>query len=366
MVYHPQKTLLNLFRFPVFPGVFNLFFNSKNSFMSSASETWRHRLTALLMGACLMACATFASAQVTPGAVYPAKTVRILIGFPPGAGSDIVTRQVTPGLTKALGQQFIVDNRPGATGNIAAELVARAPADGYTVLTVTATLAINQSVYKKPPVDLLKDFDSVALLGTVPFVLVVHPSMPVRTVKEFVAFAKARPGQVSYASTGQGGSPHLTGEMLRMHAGLELLHVPYKGTPQATTDLISGQVTMMFANALSVLPSVNSGRLRALAVTSAKRTGAAPTAPTMIEAGFAGFESGTWFSLAAPAGTPAAAIQRLNAEVNRVVQASDVRERFAAQGAEPLTGNVEQSTAYLRSEVAKWAKVVKAANLKME
>ena len=297
---------------------------------------------------------------------YPSKPVRILIGFPAGAGSDIVTRLVTPGLTKALGQQFIVDNRPGATGNIAAELVARAPADAYTFLTVTATLAVNQSMYKKPPVDLLKDFDSAALLGTVPFVLVVHPSLPVRTVKDFVVFAKARPGQLTFSSTGQGGSPHLTGEMLRAQAGLDILHVPYKGTPQATTDLISGQVTMMFANTLSVLPSVNSGRLRALAITSAKRSGAAPNVPTMIEAGFPGFESGTWFSLAAPAGSPAAALQRLNAEVNRVVQQPDVRERFAAQGAEPLTGNVEQVLAYTRNEIDKWARVVKGAGLKVE
>ncbi|HTD92037.1 MAG TPA: tripartite tricarboxylate transporter substrate-binding protein, partial [Burkholderiales bacterium] len=235
---------------------------------------------------------------------YPIKPVRILIGFPPGAGSDIVTRMVTPGLTKTFGQQFIVDNRPGATGNIAAELVARAPADGYTLLTVTATLAINQSVYKKPPVNLLKDYDAVALLGSVPFVLVVHPSLPAKSVKAFVAFAKARPGQVSFASTGQGGSPHLTGEMLRMQAALDLLHVPYKGTPQATTDVISGQVTMMFANTLSVLPSVKAGRLRALAVSSAKRTSAAPDVPTMIEAGYPNFESGTWFALASAAGTP--------------------------------------------------------------
>ncbi|HTE15197.1 MAG TPA: tripartite tricarboxylate transporter substrate binding protein [Burkholderiales bacterium] len=292
--------------------------------------------------------------------------MRIVIGFPPGAGSDIVTRLVTPGLTKALGQQFVVDNRAGATGNIAAELVARAPPDGYTLLTVTASLAINQSLYKKPPVNLTKDFDAVALLGTVPFVLVVHPSLPVRSAKAFVAFAKARPGQVSFASTGQDGSPHLTAEMLRMQAALDLLHVPYKGTPQATTDLISGQVTMMFANTLSVLPSVNAGRLRALAVTSVKRSSAAPDIPTMIEAGFAGFESGTWFSLAAPAGTPGAAIQRLNAEVNRVVQLQDVRDKFAVQGAEPLTGNVEQTAAYVRSEIDKWAKVVKASATKVE
>jgi len=297
---------------------------------------------------------------------YPSKSVRILIGFPSGAGSDIVTRLITPGLTKALGQQFIVDNRPGATGNIAAELAARAPADGHTLLTVTATLAINQSVYKKPPVDLLKDFDAVALLGTVPFVLVVHPSLPVRTVKEFVAFAKARPGQVSFASTGQGGSPHLTGEMLRLQAALDLLHVPYKGTPQATTDLISGQVTMMFANTLSILPSVNAGRLRALAVSSAKRSGAAPAIPTMMEAGYPNFESGTWFALAAPAGTPREAIQRLNAEVNRVVQLQEVRDKLAAQGAEPLSGSVDQTAAYFRNEIDKWGKVVRASGMKVE
>lgn len=297
---------------------------------------------------------------------YPIKPVRILIGFPPGAGSDIVTRMVTPGLTKTFGQQFIVDNRPGATGNIAAELVARAPADGYTLLTVTATLAINQSVYKKPPVNLLKDYDAVALLGSVPFVLVVHPSLPAKSVKAFVAFAKARPGQVSFASTGQGGSPHLTGEMLRMQAALDLLHVPYKGTPQATTDVISGQVTMMFANTLSVLPSVKAGRLRALAVSSAKRTGAAPDVPTMIEAGYPNFESGTWFALASAAGTPHDAIQRLNTEVNRVVQLHDVREKLAALGAEPMTGNVEQTAAYFRSEIDKWAKVVKASGIKAE
>ncbi len=297
---------------------------------------------------------------------YPVKPVRILVGFPPGAGSDLITRLVTPGLTKALGQQFIVDNRPGATGNIAAELVARAPADAHTFLTATSTLAVNQSMYKKPPVDLLKDFDSAALLGTLPFVLVVHPSLPVRTAKELVAFVKARPGQLTYASTGQGGSPHLSAEMLRARESLNILHVPYKGTPQATTDLISGQVTMMFANTASVLPSVGAGRLRALAISSLKRSSAAPDVPTMIEAGFPGFESGTWFSLIAPAGSPPAALQRLNVEVNRVVQQPDGRERFAAQGAEPLTGNVEQVMAYTRSEIDKWARVVKGAGLKAE
>lgn len=240
----------------------------------------------LLIIACCVSCvalrANAQSPSTSSGQGYPTKPVRILIGFPPGAGSDIVTRLVTPGLSKGLGQQFIVDNRPGATGNIAAELVARAPADGYTLLCVTATLAVNQSLYKKPPVDLIKDFEAAALLATLPFVVVVHPSLPVRTVKELVAFARARPGQISFASTGQGGSPHLNGEMLRTRAALDLLHVPYKGTPQATTDLISGQVTLMFANTASIMPSVNAGCLRALAISSAKRSSAAPNVPTMI------------------------------------------------------------------------------------
>lgn len=312
-------------------------------------------------GAVALAVSMSAAAQT-----YPTKPVRVIVGFPPGAGSDIVTRLVTPGLSKAFNHQFVVDNRAGAAGNIGAELAARAPADGYALLTATASLAISQSLYKKQPFDLIKDFDAIALMASVPFMLVVHPSMPAKSVKEFVAFARARPGQVSFASTGQGSSPHLTAEMLRMQGKLDLLHVPYKGTPQAVTDLISGQVTMMYANTLSVLPSVHSKRLRALAVTSLKRTSAAPDVPTMIESGFPGFESGTWFALVAPAGTPRDIANRLNAEVNRVVQQPDVREKLAAQGAEPMTGSVEQTAAYMRSEIEKWARVVKTSGTKIE
>lgn len=305
--------------------------------------------------------ATVAAAQS-----YPGKPLRIVVGFPPGAGSDITTRLVASGLAKSLGQQIVVDNRAGAAGNIGAEIAARAPADGYTLMTVTASLAISHSLYKKLSYDLVKDFDAVAMMASVPFVLVVHPSLPAKSVRDLTAIAKARPGQLTFASTGQGSSPHLTAEMFRMQGALDLLHVPYKGTPQAVTDLLSGQVTMMFANTLSVLPSVNSRRLRALAVTSARRTGAAPEVPTMIEAGLAGFESGTWFALVAPAGTPREIIGRLNAEVNRVVQLAEVREKFSAQGAEALAGNAEQTAAYIRNEIAKWAKVVTASGAKVE
>ena len=300
------------------------------------------------------------------GQAYPTKPVRIVVGFPPGAGSDIVTRLVTPGMAKALGQQFVVDNRAGAAGNIGAEVVARAPADGYTLLTMTASLVIGPALTRKLPFDVTKDFDPAVLLASVPFVLVVHPSLPAKSAKELVALARTRPGQLTFASTGQGSSPHLTGEMLRMHGGVNLLHIPYKGTPQATTDLISGQVTMMFANTLSVLPSVRSQRLRALAVTSAKRAAAAPDVPTMMEAGYHDFESGTWFALAAPSGTSRDIIQRLNTEANRVMQQRDVREKLAAQGADPTGGGAEQSAAYVRSEIAKWARVVQASGIKVE
>jgi tripartite-type tricarboxylate transporter receptor subunit TctC len=297
---------------------------------------------------------------------YPAKPVRILVGYPPGAGSDIVTRLITPELSRTFGQQFVVDNRAGAAGNIAVELAMRTPPDGYTLVDIPASITISQSLFKKQPFDLMKDFDAIAMKASVPFALVVHPSLPARSVQELVAFTRARPGQLTYASTGTGGSPHLTAEMLRMHTGIDILHVPYKGTPQANTDIIAGQVTMMFSNMLSVIPHVKSGRLRALAVTSVKRSGAAPEVPTMVEAGIAGFESGTWYVLAAPAGIARDIVIRLNTEINRIVQLPDVREKLAALGAEPMNGTPEQTSGFLRSEITKWARVIKASGTKAE
>ena len=328
---------------------------------------WRPLLKGLL-GAFIVVIAgnaSSASAQ-TAGAAYPAKAVRILVGFPPGAGSDIVTRLITPELTKVFGQPFVVDNRPGAAGNIAMELAMRAPPDVYTLVNVPASITISQHLQKKPAFDLLKDFDAIAPKATVPFVMVIHPSLPATSMKALIAFAKARPGQLTYASTGTGSSPHLTSELFRLHTGVDILHVPYKGTPQANTDIIAGQVTMMFSNMLSVIPHVQSGRLRALAVTSLKRSSAAPMVPTMAEAGIAGFESGTWYTLGAPAGVPRDIINRLNAEFNRIVQLPDVREKLAALGAEPMSGTPEHIGAFLRSEMAKWAKVIKASGTRVE
>jgi tripartite-type tricarboxylate transporter receptor subunit TctC len=309
------------------------------------------------------------AAALSPSAaaqtVYPAKTVRIIVPFPPGSGADITTRLVAPKLGETLGQQFIVDNRAGAAGNIGAEVAARSPADGYTLLTAPASSAISQTLYPKLSYDLVKDFEPIALMAGVPFMLVVHPSLPAKTVKDLVALAKAKPGQLTYGSTGNGSSPHLTTEMLKLQTGIDIVHVPYKGTPPAVTDLLSGNITFMFANSLSVLPHVHTQRLRALGVTSAKRSASTPNLPTVAES-YPGFESGTWFALLAPAGTPREVIARINGAVAKVVQMPDVREKIVAQGGEPLSGTPQQVGAYIRAEVAKWGKVVRASGAKVE
>ena len=318
------------------------------------------------LAAAVLAAVIAAAAAAVGAQSYPVKPVRVVVPFPPGSGVDITTRLYAPRLSEALGQPVIADNRAGAAGNVGAEAVARAAPDGYTLLVAPASIAIGQTLYQKLPFDLMRDFQPVAMLASVPFVLVVHPSLPVKSVKDLLAFARARPGQVNYASTGNGSSPHLTAEMLKMQARIDVVHIPYKGTPQAVTDLLTGQVSFMFANALSVLPQVNAGRLRALAVTSAKRSAATPQLPTVAESGLPGFESGTWFAVLAPAATPRDAVTRLSAEVSRLTQHPDIREKLAAQGAEAVTMNPEQTAAHVKSEIAKWGKVVKASGAKVE
>ena len=319
------------------------------------------RLIWMLVFSCFTLAMALANAQS-----YPAKPVRIIVPFPPGAGADITTRLFAPRLSEALGQSVVVENRAGAAGNIGAEVVARAAPDGYTLLTAPASIAISQTLYKKLSFDLLRDFQAVSMLASVPFLLVVHPSLPVKNVKDLIALAKARPGQLNYASTGNGSSPHLTAEMLKMQARIDAVHVPYKGTPLAVTDLLTGQVSFMFANALSMLPHVNSGRLRALGVTSAKRNAATPQLPTMAESGLPGFESGTWYALLAPAGTPREMVARLSAEIGKLTQHPDIRKKLVAQGAEALTMTPGETAAYIKSEVAKWGKVVEASGAKVE
>jgi tripartite-type tricarboxylate transporter receptor subunit TctC len=297
---------------------------------------------------------------------YPTKAVRVVVPFPPGAGADITTRLVTPKLAAALGQQFVVDNRPGAAGHIGGEIVAHSPADGYTLLSTPASIVISATLYKKLSYNLERDLVPIGIMASVPFIIVVHPSLPVHNVKELIALARQKPGALLFASTGNGGTPHLAMEMFKLQTHLNLIHVPYKGTPPAVTDLLAGQVQLMFANTLSVLPMVKSGRLRAIAISSAKRSAATPDIPTVAESGVPGFEAVTWFGMLAPTGTPQPIIERLNAEITRAVTSRDVHERLIAQGADPITMTVPQFTTFFHAELAKWAKTVKAAGVTIQ
>lgn len=297
---------------------------------------------------------------------YPAKPVRVVVPFPPGAGVDIITRLITPKLASAFSQQFVVDNRSGAAGHIGAELAAHAPPDGYTLLLTPASIVISRSLYPKLSYDIEKDFDPVVLIASTPFVLVVHPSLPIKNVKQLIALAKAKPGELYFASTGNGSTPHLSTEVFKLRAKINITHVPYKGTPLALTDLLSGQVQMMFANMLSVLPFVKSGRLRALAVSSGKRSPAAPDLPTVAESGLPGFEAATWFGMFALAGTSKGIVTRLNAEVRKILSMPDIRERLISLGADPVGSTPEAFRAYVKSELVKWAKAAKAAGVGIE
>jgi len=325
--------------------------------MPNFSKTCR-----VILPACWLALAAAGAAAQS----YPAKPVRVLVGFPPGAGVDITTRLVTPRLAEALGQQFVVDNRAGAAGNIAAEIAAKTPPDGYTLLFASAPIVMSQALYRKLNYNLERDFEPVGLIASAPFILVAHPSLPVKSVKELVALARSRPGQLSFASTGNGSTPHLSMEMFKTQAGINLVHISYKGTPQAVIDIMSGQVQVMFANTLSVLPLIRNGRLRALGISGAKRSAAAPEIPTIAESGMKGFEASTWFGVFAPIGTPPAIVQRLSTEIVRIVQLPDMRERLLAQGADPIGMPAEEFRAYVKSELARWSKVVQASGARVE
>jgi tripartite-type tricarboxylate transporter receptor subunit TctC len=298
-------------------------------------------------------------------ASYPAKTVRIIVGFSPGGSTDVTARILAQKMSESWRQQVIVENRPGAGGNIGAEAVAKAPADGYTLLlATTGIMAINHRLYRTLPYDALRDLAPITQIGSLPLILIVHPSLPVRSVKDLIALAKAKPGQLSYASSGVGGATHMTAEVFRMLAGVDIVHIPYKGSGQAMADLIGGQVPLAFDQITSSLPHVESGKLRALAVTSGKRFAAVPQLPTMSEAGVPGYEAVSWNGLAAPAATPADVLTRIHAEVARVVQLPDIKERFFRDGIEPVASTPDQFAAHIRAERAKWDKVVAAAGIK--
>ena len=298
---------------------------------------------------------------------YPAKSIRMVVPFPAGGTSDIIGRIAGQKITEATGQQVIIDNRAGAGGNIGTELVAKAAPDGYTLLTDPgSTLTINPSLFSRLPFDTLKDFAPVTIIAAVPNVLVVHPSLPVKNVKELIALAKARPGQLNYASTGAGQSTHLSMELFKISAGVDMTHIPYKGSSPALTDLLAGQVPVMFDNMPSSLPHVKAGKLRALAVSTLKRSPALPELATVAESGLPGFEVSVWFGVLAPAATPRDVVTRLNSILVKALANPDMRERLAGQGAEPIGNTPEEFTAQIQRDIVKWAKVVKSAGIKLD
>ena len=277
--------------------------------------------------------------------------MRVIVGFPPGSGADITARVIGQKLGEAYGQQFVVDNRPGAGSNIAADLAAKAAPDGYTVFIGTVANTINATLYAKLPFDFARDFAPVALTTSAANVLVVHPSVPARSVAELIRLAKARPGQLNYGSAGTGTAPHLSAELFKSMAGISLVHIPYKGSPLAVTDLLGGQVALMFSPASTVLPHVKSGRLRALAVTTSARMPSLPELPTVAESGLPGFETVTWFGFLVPAATPREIVGKLNAEIVKVLAQPEARQQFATQGIDVIGGTPEQFAAYIRAEI---------------
>jgi tripartite-type tricarboxylate transporter receptor subunit TctC len=332
----------------------------------SVVPTFRADIPQTAVAAVILAACTSlqpASAQQTS---YPVRAIRLVVPSSPGGGTDITARLVAPKLSELLGQQVVIENRSGAGTMIGGEVVARAAPDGYTLLMGISTLAINPAMYKKVPYDALRDFAPISQVVSLPNILVAHPSLPVKSVKDLVAFAKVRPAQINFASAGMGTSPHLSMELLLTMTGLRMIHVPYKGSGQGVVDVLAGHVSLMTPSILTGLPYVKDGRLRALGVTSAKRAVGAPDIPTIAEAGVPGYEATQWFGMLAPAGTPADIVNRLHKEIVRVLAIPDMRERFAADGAEPVGSTPEEFLAYIRAETAKWADVIKQAGIKPE
>jgi len=319
--------------------------------------------TTTAIAACLALTLIPAAGSAQQG--YPTKPVRFVLPFPPGGGTDTLGRAIGQKLGESLAQTVVLDNRPGAGANIGAEIAARAVPDGYTLLMTNIAHSINVTLYRKLNYDFLKDFAPVTRLASTPNILVVHPSVPAKSVKELIALAKAKPG-MNYASSGSGSAPHLAGELFKFMTGIQLTHIPYKGGGPATVALVAGEASTGVATMPSALPHVKSGRLRALAVSTAKRSAATPELPTIAEAGVPGYEFTTWYGVLVPTGTSKDIIARLNREFIKLLELPDVKERLAASGFEPETSTPDEFAQYMRSEVAKWGKVVKAANLKVE
>ena len=313
----------------------------------------------------LLALALIAATAVAQGTAYPAKPVRIVVPSSPGGGTDILARVLAQKLSESQGQQFVVENRPGAGQVIGIEAVARSAPDGYTLLMAASAIVINEVLYAKPPYDTLRDFVPVTLGASLPNILVVHPALPVKSVRELIALAKARPGQLNYSSAGSGTSPHLSMELFRLMAGITLTHVPYKGTGPATVDLVAGQVQLSMPNVLTALPQIKGGKLRGLGVTSAKRATGLLDIPAIAET-LPGYEAIQWYGLLAPAGTPREIVNKVQAETARILVLPEVKARLAADGADAVGNRPEEFAAYIRTEIAKWGKVAKAGGIKLE
>jgi tripartite-type tricarboxylate transporter receptor subunit TctC len=295
---------------------------------------------------------------------YPSKIVRFVVPFVAGGPTDIQGRMLGEKLGQRLGQQFIIDNRGGANGNIGMELAAKSPPDGYTLVIATVgTWAVNPSLYKQMPYDPVKDFAPIMQVSSSPGVLIVHPSVPVRNVRELIALAKSKPGKLDYGSSGVGGFGHISGALFCLMTKTEMVHIPYKSSAPSLTDLIAGQIQVLFNNAISTVPFIKSGQVRAIAVTSLKRMQALPQLPTIDESGVKGYDNSSWSAVAAPAGTPKEIITKLNGELNQILKLPDIQEKSAAVGADPVGGTPEQFGEYLKSEIAKFARVVKEAKI---
>jgi tripartite-type tricarboxylate transporter receptor subunit TctC len=315
------------------------------------------------MVAVLLPCAAAAQGTAEP---YPARPVRVVVGLAPGGATDIQTRLFAQKLSESFNRSFLVENRTGAGGTVAYAQVAKSPPDGYTLLGVAGGYTITPAVYSKLPYDPVRDFAPISLVVQAPFLLLTHPSLPVTTVKDLLALARAKPGMLDCASAGHGTSTHMAFELLRTLAGVKITHVPYKGTGQALVDAMAGQVHMLFGNVLSSLTHVRAGRLRALGVTTAKRSTVLPELPTLAESGVPGYENSTWHGWLAPAGTPPAILNRLNAELVKSARAPDVVERLAPDGGEPVGSTAEQFARYIAADMARWGKLVKETGIRFE
>lgn len=297
---------------------------------------------------------------------YPERQVRILVPFPSASATDVLARTVGQKLSEKWNQPVVVENRPGAGGNLGTEVAAKAPADGYTILMATVANAISATLYKRLNYNLIKDFEPVTLVATTPLVLVANPKFPGNSVQDVISYAKAKPGELNFSSGGTGTSNHLAGEMLKSMAGINMVHVPYKGTPAAYTDLLAGQVSLMFDNIVAVMPHIKSGSLKPIAVSTASRLPTLPNVPTMAESGVPGFEAVSWIGAVVPAGTPKEIIRKINTDMVAVLNMPDVKEKLAASGAELKPGTPEQLAEHIRKEIDKWGKAVKASGAQAE